>query len=225
MANQFLALSLFIVLLSFFIVLNSISTFEISKTRPVLESLGLAFRTEKTDPLFGLKDMAVIPGEQDFARSMTGQGSALQKIEALFSSHIEGLEVRRNRLGNEMAVRLPFAEFSKQIHEELAPGKKEDDERFLPVLVSLMEAGEAQGAPSYRMDMVLETAENPYSPSLFSGAGAGASLAAIALRLETAGLPANLLGAGLLKGENGMLTLRFRRDEPSDRTGPGEEKP
>ena len=45
MANQFLSLSLFLMLLSFFIVLNSMSTFEQETTVPaVLNSLSLAYR-------------------------------------------------------------------------------------------------------------------------------------------------------------------------------------
>lgn len=215
MANQFLALSLFVVLLSFFIVLNSISTFEIARARPVLESLGQAFKTDKADPLYGLSEISPVPEAMDYAKSMAGRGGALQRIEGLFSSQIQGIAVKQDRLGTEMAIRLPFEDFAVRINEELTPGTK-TDERFLPMLVSILDAQEEaqkQGASAYRMDMVLETPGKPYA-ALSSGDKKIHALSAIARRLEEAGIPTNLVGIGLSPGEDGMLTLYFRRHEP-----------
>ncbi|MCC6598353.1 MAG: hypothetical protein IT559_06155 [Alphaproteobacteria bacterium] len=208
MVNQFLALSLFIVLLCFFIVLNSISTFEIAKARPVLDSLGLAFRTENADPLHGMRESIPLAQNQDTQNAMS-KGSTVQRVEGFFSSQIEGVETKQNRLGTELAVRLAFKDFEKEINEELTPGT--ESKRFLPMLVSLLDTQQMQGVEPYRMDMVLETKEKPYSAE---GEKASAALVSIAGRLETAGIPARLMGAGLSAGEAGMLTLYFRRHEP-----------
>ena len=75
MANQFLGLSLFIMLLSFFIILNAISSFEITKTQPILNSLSMTFASKQTD-------QQIIPGKVVSQSSQKMEGSALDKIEA-----------------------------------------------------------------------------------------------------------------------------------------------
>lgn len=213
MASQFLALSLFIVLLSFFIVLNSISTFEVDKARPVLDSLGKTFRADGADPLSGLSEISVVSAG-DYARGMEGRGSLLDRVGGLFSSRVPGADIRRNRLGTEMAIRMSFADFLEQADAALASADGEEgegDAGLLPVLVSLMDQDRAGAA--YRMDMILETARKPHEAAQADGRD-GAALAGLARRLETEGLPANLAGIGFEPGQEGMITLHFRPHEP-----------
>ena len=47
--GQLLAMSLFIMLLAFFIVLNAISNYENSKVKPVLQSIELTFASKITE--------------------------------------------------------------------------------------------------------------------------------------------------------------------------------
>ena len=70
MANQFLSLSLFLMLLSFFIVLNSMSDFEKQTAVPaVLNSLSLAFSSRDQNLLEGYMNVgpSAVPALQSLS--------------------------------------------------------------------------------------------------------------------------------------------------------------
>lgn len=213
MANQFLSLSLFIMLLSFFIILNAISTFEVSKSRPVLNSLNVAFSQDDTLDI-------VAPG-QTFIKSQTyREGSTLDKVAGLFQAQITGVETKQNRLGTTMYVRMPFKDFSKSVasslsipeaNTALSPTKTQD---FVPLLVSLLET---QRSVPYKMDMVLNIEEKPAllaaeNPERFMSFNS--AISAISAKIEETGLPKRQISAGLKHGEAGIVELMFRRYVP-----------
>ena len=214
MANQFLGLSLFIMLLSFFIILNAISTFEVTKTRPVLNSLTMAFSSQET------KDIRP-PGKALEASPASQLGSNLDRIQALFESQITAVQASKNRLGNMMFIRMPFEEFQNAVISSLTIPV--DDAQaiggdsyvnMLPLLVSLLQTN---SDVSYKMDMVLNLEQDPSdmvldAPDQFRAANV--SVADIAERLENAGLPKYQVTTGLKQGEAGVVELMFRRYEP-----------
>ena len=216
MANQFLGLSLFIMLLSFFIILNAISSFEITKTQPVLNSLSMTFAAKQTTE-------QIVPGKSKSETTQKREGSALDKLEALFKSQIAGVETKQNRLGTMMFVKMPFKDFQKAMNNTLKapktsatglPTGTSDTMNFMPVLVSLLET---QRGVTYTMDMSYLTEAEPSvllrdNGSLFNTANR--SISNIAKQLEQAGLPKFQVSAGLKKGEEGMAHLIFRRYEP-----------
>ena len=108
MANQYLGLSLFIMLLSFFIILNSMSNFDEIKSSPVLNSISMTFAQEKvedhTDPGF----------EEDTTQDSVRSGDTLDQLEELFRSQITGIEAEKNRLGTMMHVRIPLSQFEQK---------------------------------------------------------------------------------------------------------------
>ncbi len=210
MANQFLGLSLFIMLLSFFIVLNSVSDFEIKKSNPVLNSLSLAF---------SLDTPKQAPSEKAAAKTEEmRKGSSLDKMQGLFEAKITGVEASQNRLGTVMHMRLPYAEFEREITSSVLKNSGQDPlarQGFLPMLVSLLETKDSDEA--YKMNMVVNLPISPaqalseQNPEVFKTTK---SLAAIALRLEKAGLPKKLITTGLKQGDEGMIDIFFRRYEP-----------
>lgn len=212
MANQFLGLSLFIMLLSFFIILNSVSNFELTKAQPVLNSLASVFSKDV------LPEDIRPPGQRANVAQSSREGDTLSQVQAFFTSTITGVDAKQNRLGTEMHMRMSFADFEKAVNEALTPPKPGEpeniDRSFLPTLVSLLGA---EDTTPYRMDMVLSTAENPAElqasqPEQYKKLNAG--IARIAAKLESAGMPARLISAGLEKGSADTVDLYFRRHEP-----------
>lgn len=214
MANQFLGLSLFIMLLAFFIILNSISTYEDTKSRPVLNSLIVAFSNR--DPVDVLP-----PGPMVQESQTTSLGSTLDKLEALFISQISAADTRQNRLGTIMYVRAPFDDFRDAVLSSLSgappPPKNPLDEQkidLLPMLVSLLET---QGDVPYKMDMILNIEKEPSellseSPEEF--AVHNNAVSSIARKITEAGLPTRQITAGIQNGDAGFVNLVFRRYEP-----------
>lgn len=213
MANQYLALSLFVMLLSFFIILNSMSEFEDSKAKSVLSSLDVAFTggiLDRDEPLASMQTAETTDNEK---------GNTLGRIEGLFENNISNYKVVKNRFGTEMWIILPLAEFEEQLQatqdmlrdDDLDQGKA----TFLSTLVSLVQS-EDTGVP-YRMDMILNTGEQPAimknekPEDLAKYTSKATSFSRL---LEENGMPIRFISAGLDSGQKDYIELMFRRYEP-----------
>ncbi len=205
MANQFLSLSLFLMLLSFFIVMNSMSNYEVSKAKTVLNSLSLAFSNE------GAENRA--PEEVETPRKALLQGDTLEELEGLFDGHIEGFEATRNRLGTQMHVQVPTYKFENAINIEslnanqIATGESGS---FVKTMVSLMRTNNK--GRTYTVDIVLNLPDAPATVQRDEAQDFDAALkrvSAMASKLEGAGLPQKMISAGLGKGKEGYVELYF----------------
>lgn len=219
MANQFLALSLFVMLLSFFIVINAMSNFEESKSRPVLRSVSVAFSTKS---LVEEKAPSFVDAQGD---SYT-QGDAIDHVEALFRAQITGADITKNSQGTVMHIRLPVRSFERGVGAAGESGINPEKARsgaggfFLPTLVSLLQAKKT-GIP-YHMEILLNIPQNPAESFNKNPKIAGTALkqaSGYAERLEAAGLPARLVNAGLTLGKEGYVDLYFRRYRPINPLG------
>jgi flagellar motor protein MotB len=217
MANQFLGLSMFIMLLSFFIILNAVSDFDPKKAAPVLNSLSTAFSVE--DEM--LVDIADKPSDRD----SDAQGTTLDKIQGLFESHISGQEAKQNRLGTVLRIRMPFEEFEREVSSSLSRSAQSNPALatgtkgfFLSTLVSLVDT--KGGNDPYKMDMVVFSSAQQQSDDAKPLAK---KIADIASKIERAGLPRKMLSSGLSEetGDNakGMVDLYFRPYHPFDADG------
>lgn len=217
MANQFLSLSLFLMLLSFFIVMNGVSGFEDTKTHPVMNSLSLAFSNRA-------KEFGQAPSREENADMVINQGDTLSQIEGLFGAEIAGFEAVRNRFGTVMHVRVPVLNFERAI-DITAPEDAQDyvsqsgyvrgQGAFLQTLVSILRA-ERHRIP-YRMDMILNVSGDParlpaQDPALFREKAG--KVAGYARKLEGLGLPQKYMSAALGEGKNGYLDIYFHPYEP-----------
>ena len=208
MANQFLALSLFIMLLSFFIILNALSSYEETKAKPVLNSLSMTFSNNATVEILS-------PNVVEAPEHETNEGDTLSKLESLFNAHITGVEVTKNSLGTTMRVRMPFARFESSLMEPVRDGDPSEQRlgaagTFLPTLVSLVQTRET-GLP-YRMDMVLNVEGRPAKLVREKPASFRRNLQKIALvakKLEVNGLEKKLVSSGLADGEENMVDVYF----------------
>lgn len=212
MVNQYLSLSLFLMLLSFFIVLNSISEVDQQKSLPVLNSLSLVFSNE---PL--LEDDTQASKVSDFLDDKR-QGDTLESMEGLFNTHIAGFEPKRNRLGTVMHVKLPIGRFENAVRigsfmDIDAPVGTTGS--FLQTMISLIRSSE-NGQP-YRMDMILNLDDDPNTMFLNEPVIYRENLTRIsklAFDLEQAGMPRKMLASGMVKGRSGYVDLYFYKYEP-----------
>lgn len=209
MANQFLGLSLFIMLLSFFIILNALSDFDDSKAAPVLNSLSETF--------LNLDERFVKQGDVPSTGASSNSGTTVSRIYGLFQAHISGLEMRQNRMGTEMRLHMPFDDFEKIVTTSLKPRKSVsvsgDDMKdgFLNMLSSLLDTRE-EGA-TYKMDMVYYVSAADTEDIVQKKA---TSISSLAGKIEGAGIPAKMISAGISNGREGMIDIYFRPYQPFD---------
>ncbi len=218
MANQFLSLAMFIMLLSFFIILNALSNFEDIKFRPVLNSLTTTFSNNSPEDVYS-------PNVIESTKQSINEGDTLDKLKRLFNAHIVSSETNKNRLGTIMHIRMPLEQFQKSL---LAPSRNNavlaqsfgSPGTFTPTLVSLMQTKETE--IPYRMDLVLNSAEDPAALIAQSPEKARTEMRKIALltkRLEDSGLEKKLVSAGVVKGDAEMIDIYFTRYIPINPLG------
>lgn len=213
MANQFLSLALFLMLLSFFIVMNAVSGFDDSKTKPVISSISLAFSNhtpEKSED----------PVNEKTPRVAQGEGDTLEALEGLFNAHISGFQATRNRLGTVMHVRTDVGAFENAIdisgigYGDVPVGGRGS---FVLSMITLLRS--AEKGQAYRVDMILNLPDDPAAFQKDSPAAFMQSLKRVsgfATILERAGLPKKMLSAGVAQGDVGFIDLYFYRYKPFD---------
>lgn len=217
-SGQLLGLSLFIMLLAFFIVLNAISSFEETKVNPIMENLSYTFSSRLLD-----KNIDHHPSERESEDTSLKEGETVDRLEALFTARIPSHDAVVSHRKGTMYVRVPYEDFKAAV---MAAGQRNALERqedgakflsgfFLPALVSLMK-NDAASIP-YRMDIVLNVKTNPavlanQQPKQL--AAMVKDMSAIAGKIESAGLPARLVSTGLQKGKAGIVEILFRPHVP-----------
>ncbi len=208
-SGQLLALSMFIMLLAFFIVLTSLSSFEEEKVRPTIASVGEAFSSNTE----GDEDNK--PSIRDSEKKGYHEGSVIEQLEGFFTALIPKIDVARYDDRGEMYVRLTVDEWDEML---LALGERDSESEanaFLPALSALL--GTAKSGHPYRVDILINTPDGAIAlyndkpqavNALMRKAGGWA------IRLEEAGLPKKLVSVGLQKGKTGMVELFFRPHVP-----------
>lgn len=221
MSSQVLGLSLFIMLLAFFIVLNAVSSYEETKVRPVLESLGYVFASRIEQEIVN-EDPSIT---QDDKESLH-EGETVERLQALFKAQLPNHEAIVSERHGTMHVKLPFDDFEAAVmalgqYNALDQGGGNEGAFmkgfFLPTLVSLLRR--EVGTVDYRMDMLLNLEGNPaqlQNKQPKKVASLVKRMSAIAKKIEDAGLSTKLLSGGLQKGEKDMVELIFRYHIPYD---------
>lgn len=190
--------------------MNAVSSYDSTKAQPVLNSLSLAFTNTETKETL---QPQITPSEDS---TDAKEGSALETLQAHFSTHITDVEARTNRFGTMMHIRMPVKKFQRALSSQSLSGQSPSGQGgFLQTLISLIEARET--AAPYRMDIILNTPESPdimlkNTPELLRKDLETA--ASFAQTLEQNGLPKKLMSTGLFKGDEGFIDLFFRRYEP-----------
>lgn len=208
-AGQLMALSLFIMLLAFFIILNTISDYEESSARNIMRSLESVFAANLTDPDIEL------PSTVSSEDPSTEEGDVLDKLESLFSAQIPSNQIKVDKSEGVMYASVSYDDFSSAVMGlgknagEEKPGWKKDF--FLPALVALLK-NDQTGHP-YRMDIYINVGGNPArmknkDPQRLSASMKNAGR--LAEKIESAGLQTKLLSMGVKKGDPETVEMVFR---------------
>jgi len=212
--QQMMVLSLFIMLLAFFIVLNSISSYEEIKTEQVKRSVVLTFSKDKT-----LQE-ALPSARNDEAQSLK-EGHAFDRLDALFEAQIAGFEAVQSKSRGVMMVKVPVDKFTEAV---MAIGQKDATRYpsrravrgnfFLPTLVSILRTN-IDGAPT-RMEILFGLKNNPaeiqnQNPSKLREVIDRAGV--LSQRLEKQGMPQKLVNIGVEKSDPQFVNLVFRKHE------------
>lgn len=214
-SRQMMTLALFIMLLAFFIVLNTLSSYEEIKTEQARRSVQLAF---SNDPELQERKTSVKP---DPAKSMM-EGHTFDRIDALFESQIASFESTQSKSQGVMMVRVPYDKFSQAV---MAVGQKDltrypsrravQGNFFLPTLVSIMRAN-IDGAPT-RLEMLIHTDENPAQLQNQSPVELGKEITKVgefSRKLAEQGMPKKLINIGISDGNPDYVDLVFRKYVP-----------
>ena len=220
-ATIVLNLSLFIMLLAFFIVLNTMSSFEEIKVKPIISSLEKAFSTD-------VRRQDVLPSvTPEIENPNIDEGNILRRLEALFQSQIAAYEATSSDRRGIMHVRVPTDILTKavlsveaQTSGETDEGVLDESEAFLEMLVSILRSEEM--GIVYRLDIVTNVDGNPAAlqneiPQAMFSVMAQVSL--LTQKLEQAGMSEHLLSSGLKQGDPAYIDLYFSPHEPFNPLG------
>ncbi len=204
----YIFLGLYLLLLAFFILLNSISTYEEIKTKKAIESLSSTFAatgppTEK--PVVFTSDVGAIPEAEQLQNVITHLVKTAIPIE----------EVKLKRGGGQMRVTIPVETMFEPDSARILPGVEE----FLNGLAEAL----STPPPGFRFDFeaTLGAAElraeilKDGEPLQLSRAGA------LARDLRRRGAPARSVAVGVEPGDPAGLRLLFYiRDEEGEPVSP-----
>jgi hypothetical protein len=212
-SSQLLALGLFIMLLAFFIVLNSLSTFDEKTAAPVLASLERTFapRVYRQD-VGQTQVMAPAQGSQD--------GSSLERISGMFSARIPGTEVAREREGI-LHVRVPTRELFNAISALSVISEYDKDEfvAYRDIFVAVVAAQDTK--QPLRMDFTVNLPSNPSDAEKGTKnltAQTVKETSDMAAILQKNGLPLHLYSFAYRKGIRGKTNITFSPYETYDFT-------
>lgn len=220
MGQHLLGLSLFIMLLAFFIVLNAISSFEQTKVRPVIDSLGQTFAS-RIDAAGNEQPSPTAESTQS-----DGEGDTLDRLEALFRAQLPSADLTVSKNRGIMFARVSYSDFEAAI---MAIGQQTAMDSapmsfskgfFLPTLVSLLHTDRA--GMTLRMDALVNMADNPAQVQTREPqrmAQEIAQLGRLSDKLERSGIPAKQQSIGLQQGPEGTVDLMFRPYVPFNPLG------
>lgn len=206
LGSQIPALSLFIIMLAFFIMLNSVSTIKQDKVKPLMESIEDAFVIKSA----GTDNWQSAATQSGMVAG--GEERVIDRMEKLFQGRIAGVQTQKDDHRGVLLMRMNYVDLSNAV--SAMGDKAAENKKFMETLASLLRASAAGQA--YRMDVFLQVDDNPAilqndQPQKMKVLMH--DLGVLAQQLEKAGLPQRLLSIGLEKGQSGSVELLFRPHE------------
>lgn len=209
-SGQFLSLSLFIILLAFFVFLRSLSNLDADKVVAVKRSVEQAFSVSITSVGDGFSLPPYTDGEN-------GSGDAplpIDGVKALFKSNIAGVEIKSNHNGTQMKIRADAGNFEAALEGE----SKNKASSFRKMLVSLLQFEETSGL-KWRMEIILNVGMPPADLANKDKKEANLAIRRVSQmteRLEALGMQERMLTAGIGDGKAGTLDIYIRQYSPFD---------
>ncbi len=176
--SKMLGLSLFVMLLAFFIVLNSITSFENKRIDPILQSLRDAFGVH-------ISRINEKPSDSSDALSANGAGDTITQIMALLRAQIPSVDMKQSVSAGSLRARVLRSDLENSVvnlkQEKLSAASTTDrsEGSLLPILAALLQSD--KGVNILHLDIVLNGSSGTDTDMAF--------LEKIAILLERAGVP------------------------------------
>ncbi|MEM6812205.1 MAG: flagellar motor protein MotB [Pseudomonadota bacterium] len=212
-SGQMLNLALFIMLLAFFIVLNSLSSFEEIKLDKVRRSINITFSNDVQE---SMGSPTKSPLEE------MREGHTFDRLDALFQAQIVSFEKQISKSTGRMNVQVDYDRFMDAVKAEgqidiyRYPMRREvRDNFFLPTLASIIRSN-IDGAPT-RMEVVIHTKNNPaemqnQNPDILKEK---INIVGEVSRLfDRRGIPQKLINIGIEQGNPQIIDLYFVKYVP-----------
>jgi|GEM_PF-1249296 len=183
-------LSLFIILLAFFIILNGITQFSQPKAHMAMDSVHMAFSVPGIRPRF------TGTTSQDIAEKIDGQGDAVEMLQETLRSILPNLTMMSEPSpdgGTMMAVRITKNQFEKV------------NRTLYPLFVRLLNYYDVQGTYGLEITSYVRDVTSPAAQISFD------ILDGYLRDLEQAGLDRSRLHAVIENGNPAWLMLHFRK--------------
>ena len=196
-SNIVLLLSLMLILLAFFILLNSLSEFEAGRAQAVIESVNRAFNGK-------IESGDRTPAHSASLGALPEAEAKMREVASLFEAIVPAARAKRIRRAKAVRVELPAASLFRPAGVRLRPGSEILIQRLARLL-----ARDPRGGPGYELEVLLGVGAPPDPGSLEVRRAA-----LLAQRLIEEGLPPPVLSIGLLPRQPGTLrfVVRVRRD-------------
>lgn len=191
-----LLLGLFLLLVAFFIVLNALSTFETTKARQVLESVGKTFSPHRASP-----------GLSSRLGPRTGEALSLDEIERIVATEIPLARIEKPGDGRLLRLTLPVDALFRRNSSAFVSARSMLLDRMAAVLA----------APPAGLRYELEFLLAGDGAALTADALAVGRAGQFARRLRSRGAPADRIAIGAAGGAPDEIVLRFLirpADEP-----------
>ncbi len=210
-------LSMFFMLLAFFIALNGMSITNNQRYQSVVDSVVDAFSVTIVPDGTGLGFSSAPSSERSFL-----EGETLARIDGLFNAQITGFKADTSRNGV-MHIAVPLEELDRALRAadqvDLTQVKNVSGLQtyFLPTLVSFLKSPPPPDA-AYRLDIILNSKDNPAllvnsDPAVLNDVmGQAADYAEL---FEKAGLAPAQLNIGVVQGDPKRADIYFRPQEAS----------
>lgn len=205
--SQTLFLSLFLLLLAFFILLNSLSTLEVGRSTQVMESVKDAFpssvRAQMEDGF-----LSEDPGQ------MIGEGLRT-RLETVFEESLPVVEITADPSGNPMYVKLRAEDVFARTTGRITPAAEDLARRLAPIV-----AQPPAGSMLF-LDIVFGRNMSPGNAGQSSISETTILTASRTVeRFAELGLPADRISTGLERGDPDSVRFIFRtRPARAGRTG------
>ncbi len=204
-SNMMLLLSLNLILLAFFILLNSLADFETDRARAVLDSVKQAFngKIEAAGPL---------PVFSNSLGALPEVEAKMQEVGSLFEAFAPAARAKSFQRANLVRVDFPASALFRTASQRLRRGRQ----ALLARLAQSLRKG-PEGAPRYLLEVLVGTGSQA---AVDGGATAGSPslqlrrAAVLAARLSAEGAPLDGLSIGLRPGAPDSLrfVVRLRSD-------------
>lgn len=206
-----MALSLFLMLLAFFIVLNGISSYEEHKVKPVMQNIKQTFAPR------ALRSQK-LPSHKRNPLEAMGEGSTVERLQALFRAQIPSADMTYNSSTGVMRVEMAYAKFERAV---MAIGQEKPDldnpddaprDFFVPMLAALLDLDD-DGRP-YRMAMLRTFKRDPVNRFVKRKSMMQKRIQShgtLASKLVDGGVPGKILGVGFQKYEKSNRAILYFR--------------